>query len=151
MSTSVKIMLNDRDAILELAKDPEVEAKVKAVIVDEVGKRAAKAAQAALGAAIANAVDQEMRKFEMPSRRDPNGLFTRDTWGIVTLKPAVVDKIREHVRAELTRQVWDAVDEFPEKEEIRKELRRQVDLVKSADVNKMLRESVEKVVKDKFK
>ena len=151
MSTSVKIMLNDRDAILELAKDPEVEAKVKAAIVDEVGKRAAKAAQAALGTAIANAVGQEMRKFEMPSRRDPNSLFTQDTWGIVTLKPAVVSQIREHVRAELTRQVWDAVDEFPEKEEIRKELRRQVDFVKSADVNKMLRESVEKVVKDKFK
>ena len=144
-------MLNDRDAILELAKDPEIEAKVKAAIVDEVGKRAAKAAQAALGTAIANVVDQEIRKFTMPSRRDPNNLFTQNTWGIVTLKPAVVDKIREHVRAELTRQVWDAVDEFPEKEEIRKELRKQVDFVKSADVNKILRESVEKVVKDKFK
>lgn len=151
MPTSVKIMLNDRDAILELAKDPEVEAKVKAAIVDEVGKRAAKAAQAALGTAIANVVDQEIRKFTMPSRRDPNNLFTQDTWGIVTLKPAVVNQIREHVRAELTRQVWDAVDEFPEKEEIRKELRKQVNFVKSADVNKILRESVEKVVKDKFK
>lgn len=151
MPTSIKVMLNDRDAILELAKDPEIEAKVKAAIVDEVGKRAAKAAQAALGTAIANVVDQEIRKFTMPSRRDPNNLFTQNTWGIVTLKPAVVDKIREHVRAELTRQVWDAVDEFPEKEEIRKELRKQVDFVKSADVNKILRESVEKVVKDKFK
>ena len=151
MSTSVKIMLNDRDAILELAKDPEVEAKVKAAIVDEVGKRAAKAAQAALGTAIANAVDQEIRKFTTSSRRDPNNPFTQDTWGTVTLKPAVVSQIREHVRAELTRQVWDAVDEFPEKEEIRKELRKQVDVAKSMDIKKMLRESVEKVVKDKFK
>lgn len=151
MSTSVKIMLNDRDAILELAKDPEVEAKIKAAIVDEVGKRAAKAAQAALGTAIANVVDQEIRKFTMPSRRDPNNLFTQDTWGTVTLKPEVVQKIRDHVRAELTRQVWDVVDEFPEREEVRKELRKQVDFVKSADVNKMLRESVERVVKEKFK
>jgi hypothetical protein len=151
MSTSVKIMLNDKDAILELAKDPEVEAKVKAAIVDEVGKRAAKAAQAALGAAIADVVDQEIRKFTMPSRRDPNNLFTQNTWGNVTLKPEVVQKIRDHVREELTRQVWDVVDEFPEREEVRKELRKQVDFVKSADVNKMLRESVERVVKEKFK
>lgn len=151
MSTSVKIMLNDRDAILELAKDPEVEAKVKAAIVDEVGKRAAKAAQAALGTVIAVVVDQEIKKFTMPSRRDPNNLFTQDTWGAVTLKPAVVDKIREHVRTELTRQVWDAADEFPEKEEVRKELRRQVDVAKSMDVKKMLAEAIKEVVKEKFK
>lgn len=151
MSTSVKIMLNDRDAILELAKDPEVEAKVKAAIVDEVGKRAAKAAQAALGTAIANVVDQEMRKFEMPSKRDPNNMFTLDTWGRVTLKPAVVDKIRDRVRAELTMQVWGAVDAFPETTEIREELRKQVDVAKSMDIKKMLGEMVEKVVREKFK
>ena len=151
MSTSVKIMLNDRDAILELAKDPEVEARIKAAIVDEVGKRAAKAAQAALGAKIAEVVDQEIRKFTMPSRRDPNNLFTQNTWGTVTLKPEVVQKIRDHVRAELTRQVWDAVDAFPETTEIREELRKQVDVAKSMDIKKMLGATIKEVVKEKFK
>ena len=42
---NIKIMLNKDEEIKELAKDPEVQVKIKAAIIDGVGARAAKAIQ----------------------------------------------------------------------------------------------------------
>lgn len=152
MATTVKVMLNDRDAILELAKDPEVQAKIKIAIVDEVAKRAAKAAQAALETTIAGAVDREVAKFNCPSARDPNNLFTRaGVWGEhVTLKPDVQKKIRDHVREALTRQMDELVNASPGMAEVKRELAEQVANVKAMNVEEMLRAEIERVVRKRF-
>ena len=152
MATTVKMMFNDRDAILELAKDPEVQAKIKVAIVDEVAKRAAKAAQAALEKAIADAVDQELDKFNCPSAKDPNNLFTRaGIWGQrVTLKPDVREKIRDHVRMALTQQMDELVNASPEMAELKHELAEQVLNVRAMNVREMLKAEIERVVSKKF-
>ena len=152
MATTVKMMFNDKEAVLELAKDPEVQAKIKAAIVDEVAKRAAKAAQAALEKTIADAVDQELNKFNCPSAKDPNNLFTRSgMWGQhVMLKPDVQEKIRDHVRAALSEQMDTIVNSLPEMDEVRRELAEQVANVKSMNVEEMLKAEIERVVQKKF-
>jgi len=152
MATTVKMMFNDRDAILELAKDPEVQAKIKVAIVDEVAKRAAKAAQTALGETIGDAVNQELDKFNHPSARDPNNLFTRSgEWcQHVALKPDVQKKIRDHVRAVLTQQMDELVNSLPEMAELKRELAEQVANVKGMNVREMLKAEIERVVSKKF-
>ena len=53
---NVKIMLNKDEEIKELAKDPEVQIKIKAAIIDEIGERAVKAVQKELTPDINEAV-----------------------------------------------------------------------------------------------
>ena len=53
---NVKIMLNKDEEIKELAKDPEVQVKIKAAIVDGIGTRAVKAVQKELSGDIYEAV-----------------------------------------------------------------------------------------------
>ena len=151
MATTIKIMLNDRQSIEELAKDPEVQAKIKAAIVDEVAKRAAKAAQATLERTIQSAVDLELDRFNFPSAQNPNNWFTRDSaWHRPTLRPDVRKKIRDHVREVLEHQMDELVSSLPEMDEIKRELANQVANVKSMDVGEMLKAEIERVVSKKF-
>ena len=151
MATTVKVMLNDRDAILELAKDPEVQAKIKTAIVDEVAKRAAKAAQATFQKTIESVVDLELDKFNFPSARNPNNWFTRDSaWHRPTLKPDVREKIRDHVRAVLAEQMRELVNSLPEMDEVKRALAAQVANVEGMDVKEMLKDEIERVVRAKF-
>lgn len=53
---NVKIMLNKDEEIKELAKDPEVQVKIKAAIIDGIGTRAVKAVQKELAWDIDKAV-----------------------------------------------------------------------------------------------
>jgi hypothetical protein len=55
---NVKIMLNKDEEIKELAKDPEVQLKIKAAIVDGIGTRAVKAVQKEL----THDIDEAVRK-----------------------------------------------------------------------------------------
>lgn len=55
---NVKIMLNKDEEIKELAKDPEVQLKIKAAIIDGIGTRAAKAVQKEL----THDIDEAVRK-----------------------------------------------------------------------------------------
>lgn len=151
MATTVKMMFNDRDAILELAKDPEVQAKIKAAIVDEVGKRAAKAAQATLEKTIENVVDLELAKFNHPSAKNPNNWFTRDSvWNRVTLKSDVREKIRDRIRVALTEQMDELVNSLPEMAEVKRELAEQAANVKAMNVREMLKGEIERVVRNRF-
>lgn len=151
MATTVKMMFNDKEAVLELAKDPEVQAKIKAAIVDEVAKRAAKAARAALENSIEEAVNLEVDRFNFPSARNPNNWFTRDNaWHRLTLKPDVREKIRDHVRAVLSEQMDTIVSSLPEMDEVRRELAKQVANVKGMNVEEMLKAEIERVVRKKF-
>jgi len=55
---NIKIMLNKDEEIKELSKDPEVQFKIKAAIIDGVGARAVKAVQKEL----ANDINEAVRK-----------------------------------------------------------------------------------------
>ena len=55
---NVKIMLNKDEEIKELAKDPEVQLKIKAAIIDGIGTRAVKAVQKEL----THDIDEAVRK-----------------------------------------------------------------------------------------
>ena len=59
---NVKIMLNKDEEIKELAKDPEVQVKIKAAIIDGIGTRAIKAVQNVLARDIETAVEREVYK-----------------------------------------------------------------------------------------
>ena len=151
MATTIKIMLNDQQSIEELAKDPEIQVKIKAAIVDEVAKRAAKAAQAVLEKTIESAVDLELDRFNFPSARNPNNWFTRDSaWHRPTLKPDVREKIRDHVRAVLTEQMDELVNASPEMAELKRELAEQVVNVRAMNVKEMLKAEIGRVVSKKF-
>lgn len=118
MATTVKIMLNDKSSIEELAKDPEVQVRIKTAIVDEIGKRAAKAAQAALDKSVENAVRLAMDKF---LRDKPNDVVKRcDTWGYITLSDKVKEAIQNAVNSKLTIAAFEYVDKLPENEKLKK-------------------------------
>lgn len=149
MATTVKIMLNDRESILELAKDPEVQAKIKAALVDEVAKRAAKAVQAALEKSIETAVSNAMYDFLRAT--PPNDVVKRvDLCGNVQLSDKLKKKIRDTVNDHLTLAAFDYVEKFPENEQLREALQHQVEYAKTLDVKKMLYQAVEKLARDKF-
>lgn len=59
---NVKIMLNKDEEIKELAKDPEVQVKIKAAIVDGIGTRAIKAVQRELASDINEAARKAVYK-----------------------------------------------------------------------------------------
>lgn len=145
---NIKMMLNDKSSIEELAKDPEIQIRIKDAIVDEIGKRAAKAAQAALNSTVERAVELAMTRF---LKGKPNDVVKRcDLWDNIVLSDKVMAAIQNAVDAKLTRAAFDYAEKFPENEELKKAIQRQVDYAKEVDVEKMIRESVDKIVKDRF-
>lgn len=148
MATTIKMMFNDREAVLELAKDPKVQAKIKAAIVDEVGKRAAKAAQAALDHTIEEAVNLAMVRF---LKGKPNDVVKRcDIWDHIVLSDKVMKAIQAAVDDKLTLAAFDYVDKFPENNQLRLAIQRQVDYINSRSFEKLLKAEVERVVQKKF-
>ena len=145
---NIKMMLNDKSSIEELAKDPEIQIRIKDAIVDEIGKRAAKAAQAALDSTIERAVELAMVRF---LKGKPNDVVKRcDLWDHIVLSDKMMKAIQDAVDAKLTMAAFDYAEKFPESEELKKAIQRQVDYAKKVDVEKMIRESVDKIVKDRF-
>lgn len=145
---NIKMMLNDKSSIEELAKDPEIQIRIKDAIVDEIGKRAAKAAQAALGSTVERAVELAMVRF---LKGKPNDVVKRcDLWDRIVLSDKMMKAIQDAVDAKLTMAAFDYAEKFPENEELKKAIQKQVDYAKKVDVEKMIRESVDKIVKDRF-
>lgn len=145
---NIKMMLNDKSSIEELAKDPEIQIRIKDAIVDEIGKRAAKAAQAALGSTVERAVELAMVRF---LKGKPNDVVKRcDLWDHIVLSDKMMKAIQDAVDAKLTMAAFDYAEKFPENEELKKAIQKQVDYAKKVDVEKMIRESVDKIVKDRF-
>lgn len=145
---NIKMMLNDKSSIEELAKDPEIQIRIKNAIVDEIGKRAAKAAQAALDGTVERAVELAMVRF---LKGKPNDVVKRcDLWDHVVLSDKMMKAIQDAVDTKLTMAAFDYAEKFPENEELRKAIQRQVDYAKKVDVEKMIRESVDKIVKERF-
>lgn len=145
---NIKMMLNDKSSIEELAKDPEIQIRIKDAIVDEIGKRAAKAAQAALNSTVERAVELAMVRF---LKGKPNDIVKRcDLWDRIVLSDKMMKAIQDAVDAKLTRAAFDYAEKFPENEELKKAIQRQVDYANTVDVEKMIRESVDKIVKERF-
>lgn len=148
VATTVKVMLNDQAAIEELVKDPETQILVKNAIVDAVAKRAAKAAQAALDSTIESAVEIAMARF---LKGKPNDIVKRcDVWNHIVLSDKMMKAIQDAVDAKLTIAAFDYAGKFPENDQLRKAIQRQIDYVSAIDVEKRLASIIEKVVREKF-
>lgn len=150
MATTVKVMLNDRESIEELVKDPETQVLVKNAIVDAVAKRAAKAAQAALDSTIERAVELAMVRF---LKGKPNDIVKRcDVWDHIVLSDKVMKAIQIAVDEKLTLAAFDYADKFPENDQLRQAIQKQIDYVNSmgVDIEKRLASAIEKVVREKF-
>lgn len=100
--TQIKIMLNDADAIAEIAKDPDVVIAIKTAILDGISKRVAKAIEGDIAAAIKAAVSE----FTHPSKS--NELFSScGLW-----PPVLSDKLREKVETLVARKVSDEIEDI---------------------------------------
>ena len=148
MATTVKMMFNDKEAVLELAKDPEVQVKIKTAIVDEAAKRAAKAIQAALNSTIEDAVNLAMVRF---LKGKPNDVVKRcDMWDRIVLSDKLMKAIQDAVDTKLTIAAFEYPEKFPENKELKKAIQRQIDYVNKVDMEKMIRESIDRLVKERF-
>ena len=147
---NIKMMLNDKSAIEELAKDPEIQMRIKDAIVDDIAKRAAKAAEAALNKTISAAVEEAMHRFMTTYMGSADVIKSVSAYGSITLSDKLKKKIQDQVDTALTYAAFDYAEKFPENDELKKALQRQVDHANKADVDKMIRESVDRIVADKF-
>lgn len=107
MNAKVKIMLNDKESIGELARDPEVQIRIKEAIIDEIGKRVVKIFRADLD----DAIRLEVQSFTRPSKA--NEVFGKPSWGSEpVLSAKMKTEVEEFVRTKVRREIDTVVREF---------------------------------------
>lgn len=99
----ISILLQDKHTIEELAKDPEVQIRIKDAIVEGIGRRAAKLINSSY--AIKEAVSQSSDAIKDSIEKE---LLTKDGWR-KTLKDNYADIIRKQVDLEVRHIVSDEV------------------------------------------
>lgn len=127
---NVKIMLNKDEEIKELAKDPEVQVKIKAAIIDGIGTRAVKAVQKEL-----------TRDIDEAARR---AVYKGNTFN---LKDSVREEIEKRVEQAVDYAIVSKLCDIMEKE-FYSRLRKKADEY-AAEIDKMdVAPIVEKKVKE---
>ena len=141
MNNKLTIVLNDKDTLMELAKDPEVQIKIKDAILDKIGRRALKIANVTNEAL--EAAKEEVRKI----------FFTECGWYTPELKSewkALISKeakkeFESMVREELSAMRVEIKQMLKDRKE---EIKAQIEVI---DVEDIIREVAEKVIREKFK
>lgn len=131
------LFLQDKELISELAKDPEVQIRIKDAIIDGAIKRAAKLTNG-ISDKIANVLKEEMIE----------GTYWRSQ-----LKP----EYAELIRAETKNLISSFVNS--EAKNLHEEVKRKVEYYKmliigkleNLDIDKVIREEIRKAVNEKFK
>ena len=126
---NVKIMLNKDEEIKELAKDPEVQLKIKAAIVDGIGTRAVKAVQKEL----THDIDEAVRK----------AVYDRGWYGLKdSVKKDIEKRVEQAVDYAITMKLCDIMEN-----EFYSRLRKKADEY-AAEIDKM---DVAPIVEKKLK
>lgn len=144
MDNKITIMLGDKDAILQLAQDPDVQVKIKDSIAAAVAKMAGKG----INEALPRVVEKVAAEIEAEVLVKTNGY-----------NYVLSDKYKKLVREEVQRAFEDIIDEAVE-EAMQKyvdEINKKVDLYKyflderleRVDVDSIVKERVDKFLKDK--
>ena len=146
MDNRITILLQDEDLLKELVKDPDVLVKIKNSVIDRLGKRAVK---------IAN-VDTEIlnsAKKEIESHFFNDVSNTRLFYKQLELKDEFKRQFRDIANKELQAVILDELAALRTEykyflEERKKELMKKISEI---DIESIIREVAEKVIKEKFK
>ena len=136
----ITIVLQDKKTIGELAKDPEVQIKVKDAVIDAIGKRALK---------ISNLQDEIIEK----RRKELWDFFFDKGWYGRNLKEEFRTEIRNQAKAEFNDLIRNELQEMKEwiKSAINEKKEAMAKEVESYDIEEIIREVAEKVIKEKFR
>ena len=135
----ITIVLQDKKTIEELAKDPEVQIKVKDAVIDAIGKRALK---------ISNLQDEIIEK----RRKELWDFFFDKSWYGRNLKEEFRTEIRNQAKAEFNDLIRNELQEMKKwiKSAIKEKKEAMSKEVESYDIEGIIREGAEKVIKEKF-
>lgn len=131
------LLLNDKEIISEIAKDPEVQIKIKDAIIDGAIRRCAKTENS-----IACLISEQLRKEIFDNSRWFNSLNEKYK---EIVKSTAKDAVESLVRSEM--------------KELNDEVNKQFNYYKAlviaklgnSDINKIIREEIKKAVDEKFK
>lgn len=133
---NVKIMLNKDEEIKELAKDPEVQVKIKTAIIDGIGKLAVKAVQKELTPDIDSAVMK--------------AVYVR---GWCRLKDSVIKDIEKRAEVAVDDAITMKLAEIMEKEFysiVRKRAEEYVDVINRIDLTSIVEKKVKEILERKL-
>lgn len=133
---NIKIMLNKDEEIKKLAKDPEIQVKIKAAIVDGIGTRAIKAVQKELASDINEAVIKAVydRRF-------------------FYLKDSVQKDIEKHAEQAVNNAITMKIRDIMEKEFysiVRKKAEEYVEEINHMNLTSIVGEKVAKILERKL-
>lgn len=141
----ITIILQDKETIKELAKDPDVQIKIKDAVIDGIGKRATK---------IANLSDDIIHKLE----EDIRNYFTeseKSTWGFnKVLKPEFKELIHKEANNAFSLSVSE---ELLDMHKIINERLDEIKLIimdritNGLNLEKIVSDAAEKVIREKLK
>lgn len=135
---NIKLMLNKDEEIKKLAKDPEVQIRIKASIVDEIARRAVKAVQAEAG----ETIDRTVRK----AVTDPKTYLTR-------LPKDIRVEIENQAKRSVAKAIIDETSDIMEKEFysiLRRRIKSCLATIDKMDLKLILEDSVKSMLKSKF-
>ena len=137
MENKINLFLQDKALIAELAKDPEVQIKIKNAILEGAIKRTTKLKEG-IASQIANELKNELLK---PSQWSS---YLKDEYKELIKKDA-----KNAVSELVTSEIKDLVDEVRRKTNYYKAL--VLSKLEDVDIEKIIREEVRKAVNEKFK
>jgi len=142
----ITISLQDKETIKELAKDPDVQIKIKDAILDGIGKRALKIGN--LSNEIISVMEDDIRNYF--TEKETHSMFGPTT----VLKP----KFRELIHEEANKAFLSIADK--ELIDMQKIIKSRVDEIKviimetitnNLNLEKIVSDAAEKVIREKFK
>lgn len=141
----ITIILQDKETIKELAKDPDVQIKIKDAVIDGIGKRASK---------IANLSDDIIHKLE----EDIRNYFTESDNSMWKNRNVLKPEFKELIRKEVNNAFNLSVSK--ELLDMHKIINNRLDEIKTIimdritnglNLEKIVSDAAEKVIKEKLK
>lgn len=141
----ITIILQDKETIKELAKDPDVQIKIKDAVIDGIGKRASK---------IANLSDDIIHKLE----EDIRNYFTESDNSMWKNRNVLKPEFKELIRKEANNAFNLSVSK--ELLDMHKIINNRIDEIKTIimdritnglNLEKIVSDAAEKVIKEKLK
>ena len=132
---NIKIMLNKDEEIKKLAKDPKVQVKIKAAIIDGIGTRAIKSVEKELAPAINEAVRREVYGHGFSLKDQVNQSIEKRA------KQAVDDVISMKIANIMEKEFYSIV---------RKQVEEYVEAIKRMDIKSIVEKNVAKILERKL-
>ena len=142
----ITISLQDKETIKELAKDPDVQIKIKNAVLDGIGKRALK---------LSNLSDEIISIME----RDIRDYFTEDAKGRFLINSKVLKpEFKELIHEEASKAFYNVAEE--ELFEMQQIIKNRVDEIKLSimdtitnrlNLEKIVSDAAEKVIREKLR